>query len=63
MYRDHGGYILTGVREVWSKEMDRCPLTSPSLQRCGIMTHEDLQLVTRSAQVKGMELKIAALMC
>jgi hypothetical protein len=27
------------------------------------MTHEDLQLVTRSAQVKGMELKIAALMC
>jgi hypothetical protein len=27
MYRDHGGYISTGVREVWSKETDRCPLT------------------------------------
>jgi hypothetical protein len=27
MYRDCGGYISTGVREVWSKETDRCPLT------------------------------------
>jgi hypothetical protein len=26
MYRDHGGYISTGVKEVWSKEMDRYPL-------------------------------------
>jgi hypothetical protein len=30
MYRDCGGYILTGVREVWSKKMDRCPLTGGS---------------------------------
>jgi hypothetical protein len=27
MYSDHGGYISTGVREVWSKETDGCSLT------------------------------------
>jgi hypothetical protein len=49
------------VRNQGSKGMDGCPLTSPSLQRHGIMTCENLHEVTRSAQVKGMVLKIAAL--
>jgi hypothetical protein len=44
-----------------SKEMDRCPLTLPPLQKHGVMTHEDCQEVARSALVKGMESKMAAL--
>jgi hypothetical protein len=44
-----------------SKEMDRCPLTLPPLQKCSVTTHEDHQEVARSALVKGMESKIAAL--
>jgi hypothetical protein len=57
------GIHLTGVTEVWSKETDRCPLTSPPFQRCIVTTCKDLQLVARSAWVKGMELKIAVLIC
>jgi hypothetical protein len=44
-----------------SKEMDRCPLTLPPLQKRGITTHEDRQEVARSALVKGIESKMAAL--
>jgi hypothetical protein len=50
-------------KEWSSKGRDGCPLTSPPLQRCGITTHEDLQEVTRSALVKGIESKVAVLMC
>jgi hypothetical protein len=46
-----------------SKETDRCPLTLPPLQKRGVMTREDRQEVARSALVKGMESKIAALIC
>jgi hypothetical protein len=46
-----------------SKEMDRCPLTLPPLQQRGVTTCEDRQEVARSALVKGMESKIAALIC
>jgi hypothetical protein len=44
-----------------SKETDGCPLTLPSLQKCGVTTCEDRQEVARSALVKGMESKMAAL--
>jgi hypothetical protein len=44
-----------------SKETDRCPLTLPPLQKRGVMTCEDRQEVARSALVKGMESKMAAL--
>jgi hypothetical protein len=52
IYREHREYIST--RGEWgrgrrSKGMDRCPLTSPPLQKCSITTCEDLQEVTRSA--------------
>jgi hypothetical protein len=43
------------------KETDGCPLTLPPLQKCGVMMHEDRQEVARSALVKGIELKRAAL--
>jgi hypothetical protein len=58
-------YILTWLERVrnWgSKGMNGCPLTSPPLQRCGVMSCEDLHEVTRSAWVKGMVLKMATLM-
>jgi hypothetical protein len=41
--------------------MDGCPLTLPPLQKCSIMMHKDCQEVARSALVKGIELKMAAL--
>jgi hypothetical protein len=44
-----------------SKETDRCPLTLPPLPKCSITMREDCQEVARSALVKGMELKMAAL--
>jgi hypothetical protein len=44
-----------------SKEVDGCPLTLPPLQKRGITTCKDRQEVTRSALVKGMESKMAAL--
>jgi hypothetical protein len=44
-----------------SKEMDGCPLTLPPLQKHGVTTREDRQEVARSALVKGIELKVAAL--
>jgi hypothetical protein len=44
-----------------SKETDGCPLTLPPLQKCGVTTREDRQDVTRSALMKGMESKMAAL--
>jgi hypothetical protein len=44
-----------------SKEMDRCPLTLPPLQKRGVTTCEDLQEVARSALAKGIELKMATL--
>jgi hypothetical protein len=34
--------------------MDRCPLTSPSLQRCGVTMCKDHQEVARSALVNGI---------
>jgi hypothetical protein len=43
------------------KEMNRCPLTLPPLQKHSITTCEDHQEVARSALVKGIELKMAAL--
>jgi hypothetical protein len=43
------------------KEMDGCLLTLPPLQKHGITTREDRQEVSRSALVKGIELKMAAL--
>jgi hypothetical protein len=46
-----------------SKEMDGCPLTLPPLQKRGVTTREDHQEVARSAPVKGMESKMAALIC
>jgi hypothetical protein len=46
-----------------SKEMDRCPLTLPPLQKHSVTTRKDRQEVARSALVKGMESKIAALIC
>jgi hypothetical protein len=54
---DRGGV----VDERGSKETDRCPLTLPPLQKRGITTREVCQEVTRSTLVKGMELKMAAL--
>jgi hypothetical protein len=44
-----------------SKEMDSCPLTLPPLQKDGITMHEDRQEIARSALVKGIESKMAAL--
>jgi hypothetical protein len=44
-----------------SKDTDGCPLTLPPFQKCGVMTCEDRQEVARSALVKGMESKMAAL--
>jgi hypothetical protein len=41
------------------KEMDRCPLTLPPLQKCGVMTCKDCQEVARSTLVKEIELKMA----
>jgi hypothetical protein len=41
--------------------MDRCPLTSPPLQRRGVTTCEDRQEVAKSALVNGIESKMAAL--
>jgi hypothetical protein len=41
--------------------MDGCPLTLPPLQKHGITTREDRQEVSRSALVKGIESKMAAL--
>jgi hypothetical protein len=43
------GIHMDMVRNRGSKGIDRCPLTAPPLQRCGVTTHEDLQEVTRSA--------------
>jgi hypothetical protein len=43
-----------------SKETDGCPLTLPPSKR-GVMTREDHQEVARSTLVKGIELKMAAL--
>jgi hypothetical protein len=49
MYRDHGGYILTEVREVWTL-IDRCPLTAcERLTGSGLFKDLDLQ-ITWSAQ-------------
>jgi hypothetical protein len=42
------------------KEIDRCPLTSPPLQRHSVTMHEDCQEVARSALVNGIESKMAA---
>jgi hypothetical protein len=50
-----------GGEERGSKETDGCPLTLPPLQKRGVMTREDRQEVARSALVKGMESKMAAL--
>jgi hypothetical protein len=49
------------AEEKGSKETDGCPLTLSPLQKCGITMHEDHQEVARSALMKGMELKMAAL--
>jgi hypothetical protein len=43
------------------KEMDGCPLTLPPLQRCGVTMHDNHQEVARSALVKEIESKRAAL--
>jgi hypothetical protein len=43
------------------KEVGGCPLTSPPLQRHGIMTHEDCQEVARSALINRIESKMATL--
>jgi hypothetical protein len=43
------------------KETDGCPLTLLPLQKCGVTMHKDRQEVARSALVKGIELKMAAL--
>jgi hypothetical protein len=48
-------------KEMGGKEMDRCPLTLPPLQKCGVTMCEDRQEVARSTLVKGIELKMAAL--
>jgi hypothetical protein len=45
-----------------SKETDRCPLTLPPLQRCGVKMRNDHQEVARFALVKEIELKRATLM-
>jgi hypothetical protein len=44
-----------------SKETDRCPLTLPPLQKCGVTTREARQEVARSALVNGIESKRATL--
>jgi hypothetical protein len=44
-----------------SKETDRCPLTLPPPSKRGVTTCEDHQEVARSALVKGIESKMAAL--
>jgi hypothetical protein len=44
-----------------SKEMDRCPLTLPPIQKCSVTTREAHQEVARSALVNGIESKRAAL--
>jgi hypothetical protein len=44
--------------DMGSKETDRCPLTSPPLQRHGVTTCEDRQEVARSALVNGIESKM-----
>jgi hypothetical protein len=46
-----------------SKEMDSCPLTLPPLQKRGVTMCEDCQEIARSALVKGMESKMATLIC
>jgi hypothetical protein len=46
-----------------SKEMDGCPLTLPPLQKHSVTTREDRQEVARSALVRGMESKMATLIC
>jgi hypothetical protein len=46
--------------DIGSKETDGCPLTLPP-SKCGITTREDRQEVARSALVKGIESKVAAL--
>jgi hypothetical protein len=51
-----------GGEERKGKETDKCPLTLPPLQRHGIMMCKDRQKVTRSALVKEIESKRAALM-
>jgi hypothetical protein len=43
------------------KDMSGCPLTLPPLQKCNVTMHEDHQEVARSALVKGIESKMAAL--
>jgi hypothetical protein len=46
-----------------SKETDGCPLTLPPLQKRGITLHKNHQEAARSTLVKGMESKMAALIC
>jgi hypothetical protein len=58
-----GKYIWTRRvgKDRGSKDMDRYPLTLPPLQKRSVMMHEDRQEVARSALVKGIESKMAAL--
>jgi hypothetical protein len=63
-----GGYTYEqgGLRgrvgnERGGKEIDRCPLTLPPLQKRSVMMCKDCQEVARSTLVKGIELKMAAL--
>jgi hypothetical protein len=56
------GVEENGGEEREGKGTDRCPLTLPPYQRCGIMTCKDRQEVARSALVNEIESKRAALM-
>jgi hypothetical protein len=47
--------------ETRGKETDGCPLTLPPPSKCGIMMRKDCQEVARSTLVKGIKLKMAAL--
>jgi hypothetical protein len=62
MNRGECGSIGEGGEEREGKETDRCPLTLPPLQKHSVMTCNNCQEVARSALVKEIELKRAALM-
>jgi hypothetical protein len=51
---------IVGEKRI-GKETDGCPFTLPPPSKRGITTREDRQEVARSALVKGIELKMAAL--
>jgi hypothetical protein len=58
---NRGGLRGRAGKERGGEETDRCSFTLPPLQNCGVTICEDCQEVARSALVKEIELKMAAL--